>query len=314
MRIKGITYDTGFLNGTATTRPTFDPQDVARDLRAIRHDLRCAAVRLTGGDLDRLDLAARLAAEVGLEVWFSPFTCEVPADDLLAMLADGAERMARVDGRVVFLTGSELSLFTPGFIPGETVHDRLPNLAGDRAGLPERINDFLAEAVRVVRARFDGPVSYASLPFEGVDWTPFDFVATDAAYRDATNAATFAEQIRAAVAAAGKPLAITEFGCTTHRGAAALGGRGDSLIRWSADGAPAGLTHEVIRDETEQAQYLRELLTTFTDAGVDAAFVNTFARYDLPDALDPASYGIVTTHPDGTWHPKEAFAAVADHP
>jgi hypothetical protein len=35
--------------------------------------------------------------------------------------------------------------------------------------VPARINAFLVRAVAVVRARFGGTISYASLPFEGVN-------------------------------------------------------------------------------------------------------------------------------------------------
>jgi hypothetical protein len=31
----------------------------------------------------------------------------------------------------------------------------------------------------VVRERFGGKVTYAAVPFEGVDWTPFDIVSVD---------------------------------------------------------------------------------------------------------------------------------------
>ncbi|MGH3621727.1 MAG: hypothetical protein ACRDQ5_08050 [Sciscionella sp.] len=69
------------------------------------------------------------------------------------------------------------------------------------------------------------------------------------------------------------------------------------------------------------------MLDVFTVDGVDSAFVNTFARYDLPHRSDPhqdldmASYGVVKvledclgdTYPDMPWEPKAAFAALADY-
>ena len=87
----------------------------------------------------------------------------------------------------MLLTGSELSLFTIGFLPGETLAERLALVADPLRVRPmigevrARINDFLRRAVGVVRARFGGKVSYAALPLEGVDWAPFDIIATDAA-------------------------------------------------------------------------------------------------------------------------------------
>jgi hypothetical protein len=183
--------------------------------------------------------------------------------------------------------------------------------------------------VKAVGARFGGRRSYASLPFEGVDWTPFDVVSTDAGYRSAEVADRFRDDVRAFVARAtaqGKPAAVTEFGCTTHRGAADLGGRGDTIVEWDDDGRPRRLRGSHSRDEAGQATYLGELLDVFEAEGVDTAFVNTFARYDLPHHGDPdqdldmASYGVVKVlrerlghrYPDMAWEPKAAFTALAD--
>jgi hypothetical protein len=128
--------------------------------------------------------------------------------------------------------------------------------------------------------------------------------------------------------AQGKPVAITEFGCTTYRGAA-VSGTGDAIIERDDRGRPVRFTVPVVRDEQEQASYLRELLDEFDRSAVDAAFVNTFARYDLPhtDAdddrdFDRASYGIVkvldgvrtgTAYPGLAWEPKAAFHTLEDY-
>ena len=45
MRAKGITYDTGFVVHGVNSRELFDPKQVERELRIIRDDLRCTAVR-----------------------------------------------------------------------------------------------------------------------------------------------------------------------------------------------------------------------------------------------------------------------------
>jgi hypothetical protein len=344
MRGKGITYDTGFLSAGTSTHEPFDPEIVRREMRVIRDDLHCNAVRVTGGHADRLKIAATHAADGGLEVWLSPFTNGVAQDELLDLLADCAEhveRLRRNGAEVVMLTGSELSLFAIGFLPGETLEERLALIADPLrlrpmiAEVRARINDFLRGAVEVVRARFGGKVSYASLPLEGVDWAPFDIISTDAAYRTKVTAAHFRDNIRAFVAqgrAQGKPVAITEFGCTTHRGAA--DGGGDSLVEgaiivWGDDARPVRLNGEYVRDEDEQATYLREVLDVFEAEGVDNAFVNTFARYDLPHRSDPredfdmASFGVVKVldgqsgargkrYPDMPWEPKAAFTTLAD--
>jgi hypothetical protein len=344
MRGKGINYDTGFMdavmrNAGVSTHEPFDPKVVKREMHIIREDLHCTAVRITGGNLDRLKLAATHAAAVGLEVWLCPFTCDLTTDELLAFLADcaeHAEQLRRQGAEVVLVTGSELSLLTVGFLPGETFKDRLGLLTQPQRlrellpQVPARVNGFLGKAVAVVRERFGGRISYSSLPLERVDWAPFDVIATDAGYRSARTADRYRDDIRALVAqgtAQGKPVAITEFGCTTHRGAADLGDRGDTIVQWGDDGRPIRLNGDHTRDEDEQATYLRELLDIFNAEGVDSAFWYTFARYDLPHRSDPgedldmASYGVVKvlqgrrggTYPDMPWEPKAAFTALADY-
>lgn len=334
MRAKGISYDTGFINKGVSSREPFDSAIVKRELQIIRDDLHCTAVRVTGGDVDRLEIAARLAAEAGLEVWFSPFTCDLTEEemlDLLAGCADRAERLRRQGAEVVFVTGAEISLLNKGFLPGDTIGDRMA-LLGDRSRLrdligavPPRVNAFLANAVAVVRPRFGGKVTYAAMPFERVDWSPFDIISVDN-YRSAEVADIYRAGMRALVAQ-GKPVAITEFGAATYKGAADMGARGGEIIMWDHDTAlPLGLDGDYSRDEDEQATYLRELLDIFTEAGIDSAFVFTFVQYQLPHRaeprqdLDKASYGIVTvyedrfgdSYPDMTWEPKAAFHILAE--
>lgn len=333
MRAYGICYDTGFLNKGNSTHEPFDPERVRRDMRVLRDDLRCTAVRITGGALDRLKIAATHAAAAGLETWICPFTTDLTGDELLALLAecaDHGERLRREGAEVVIVTGSELGVMNKGFVPGETFVERSKALAARGpevrealAALPGRLNELLARAVAVVRARFGGKISYASLPFEGVDWAPFDIISSDTGYRFAQIADRFPELIRAFVAqgkAQGKPVAITEFGCATYRGAADAGPRGGDVIVWDeATATPLGLNGEYARDEAEQATTLRELLEIFEAEGVDAAFVHVFANYALPHDpddprgdLDVASTGVVRVLKDGTWEPKQAFSVVAD--
>jgi hypothetical protein len=344
LRAKGINFDTGFLSAGTSTREPFDPEIVRQEMRIIRNDLHCNAVRITGGDPDRLEIAAQHAADAGLEVWFCPFTNGLTQDALLDLLADcaaRAERLRQRGAQVVLFTGSEVSLFTSGFLPGETLEERLALLTDPPrvrlliGELRARVNAFLRRAVDCVRAHFGGPVSYASLPLEGVDWTPFDVIASDAVYRSAATASNFSDLIRAYVAQGreqGKPVAATEFGCMTYRGAAEVASDIHALVEWGDDGRPVGLKGEYVRDEAEQATYLRELLDVFAAEGVDAAFVYTFARYDLPHSDDPhldldrVSRGIVKVldgqggavslserrYPTMPWEPKASFDVLAD--
>ncbi|TMV48742.1 hypothetical protein FE783_16990 [Paenibacillus mesophilus] len=331
MRMRGVTYDTGFLSEGTSTHPNFDAANVYREMEIIRRDLHCTAVRVTGGEPVRLEIAAQAAAAAGLEVWFSPFTNDLDQDELLVLLADCAERAERLrtsGAEVVMVTGAELMLFTRGFFPGETLPDRLAALSEPTksraalAKLPTLLNGFLERAVDVVRARFGGRVTYASLPTEPVNWEPFDFITVDA-YNSAEIAHLYADSIKK-LAGSHKPLVISEFGCTTFKGAFDLGARGMFIVEW--DGARAvRLTGSYERDESEQSRYFNESVAVFEEAGVDTAFWCTFASHNLPFDEDPnndfdrASYGIVkvlkdtlgTTYPGLPWEPKEVFYTIA---
>ncbi|CAG7657133.1 hypothetical protein ACFQI7_34575 [Paenibacillus allorhizosphaerae] len=331
MRMRGVTYDTGFLSEGTSTHPNFDAARVYREMEIIRRDLHCTAVRVTGGEPDRLEIAAQAAAAAGLEVWFSPFTNDLGQEELLAFLADCADRAERIrvtGVEVVMVTGAEHMLFTRGFLPGETLQERLATLSEPTvsraafAKLPTLLNSFLARAVDVVRARFGGRVTYAALPTEPVNWEPFDYIAVDA-YNSAEVAHLYADSIKK-LANSNKPLVISEFGCTTFKGAFDLGARGMFIVEW--DGARAvRLTGSYERDESEQSQYFNDSVDVFEEAGVDTAFWCTFACHNLPydkdldHDFDRASYGIVrvlqeshgAAYPDMPWEPKEVFYTIA---
>jgi hypothetical protein len=331
MRGQGINYDTGFSPGGKISRPDFDADIVRREMQVIADELHCTAVRVSGGEPGRLSLAGEAAAAAGLEVWFSPFPCELTAGELAPLFADCADRaehLRRSGAPVVLVTGCELSLFAAGFLPGGSVYERIaglrspsPQLYTAFAAMPARLNGFLAETAAAARERFAGPLSYASGMWEPVDWRPFDFAATDA-YRDTDNAGRFRAELRQQLGH-GKPLAVTEFGCCTYAGAAGRGGLGWAIIDETAD--PPRLDGDYVRDEAEQVGYLRELQTIFDEEGVDLAFWFTFAGYGLPHAtgprrdLDLASYGVVRVLESGPpggyqglgWEPKLVFGALA---
>ena len=334
MRGKGINYDTGFMPGNRS-RPGFDPAVVAAEIRIIARELGCTAVRITGGDPERIDVAARAAAAEGLEVWFSPFPVEVRAAGLLSLFRDcaaRAEQLRRDGATVVLVIGCELTLFNPGYLPGTYFYDRIRRLArpGPRqlaafARLPKRLNAFLAEAAEVARGQFGGPLTYASGTWEPVDWSRFDIVSVDA-YRDARNARSFAADLRTQTAH-GKPVAATEFGCCAYAGAADRGGLGWDIVEYDEAGG-ATLKGRYERDESEQVRYMQELNQIFVNEGLDLAFWFTFAGYHMLPSSDPrrdadlASYGLVSLLPEGLgsgcqglgWRPRLAFETMAALP
>jgi hypothetical protein len=337
VRAKGMTYDTGFIREGEISRRSFDQVVVRRELAIIRDDLHCNAVQIIGGDPGRLEAAASYAADLGLEVWFSPYPLELTADEILSLFADCAERAERLragGAEVVFVAGVELSIMNRGFMPGNTVDERLGLLLSQtdrRERLREvgdRVNGFLRDAGAAVRQRFHGRITYAAVPFERVDWTLFDIVSVEL-IRSAEVAGQFRDGVRNLVAG-GKPVAITGFGTAAYRGAGDRGGRVMEIIEYDKDtGAPVQLNGEYVRDEAGQAEYLCELLEIFDSESVDSTFVFLFALDGLPHRpdgdprhdLDLASLGIVKmlegghgdTYPDMTWEPKAAFFAVAEY-
>ncbi|KAB2346146.1 hypothetical protein [Actinomadura rudentiformis] len=323
MRAKGINYDTGFFPDGGDTRPRFDPELARRELRVIAEELHCSAVRISGGDPARLTAAAEHAAAAGLEIWYSPFPCELAAADMLPYFADCAERAEslRAGGaEVVLVTGCELSAFAPGFLPGATTSERIEGMSAftmeDWSNLGpvlEKLSAFLAESTAAVRERFHGKVTYAAAPWEFIDWTPFDIVSVDA-YRASYNTDTYSDEIRG-LFQHGKPVAVTEFGTCAYQGAADRGGMAWAVTDWS--GGTPRVSPELVRDESEQVRYLNDLLAVYEAEGVDAAFWFTFAGYARPHDpepgrdLDLGSYGVVKMLDEVQWEPKEVFHAMA---
>ncbi|WP_329575448.1 hypothetical protein [Kitasatospora sp. NBC_01250] len=276
-------------------------------MAVLAGDLHCDAVRVTGGEPERLEVAATAAAAAGLEVWFSPFPVDLSPEDTLAVLDDSAQRAEAVrstGAQVVFVAGCELSAFGQGFLPGATYLDRLQGMVSgglewwtSLGPVQQRLNEFLNQACTTVRSRFGGRVSYAAGPWEDVDWAPFDLIGVDA-YRAAHNADGFREHVRELVTR-GKPVAVTEYGTCAYRGAGDLGG-----MAWQP---PA----DAVPDEYEQVRYLEELLDIFETEGVDTAFWFSFANCDKPGARDIASYGVVRMLDESRWEPKQVFRAMA---
>jgi len=72
LQLKGINYDVGVFpyGETRPSRPKFDPEVVKREIKIIREDLHCDAIRISGRDAKRLSIASKFALDEGLQVWF----------------------------------------------------------------------------------------------------------------------------------------------------------------------------------------------------------------------------------------------------
>jgi hypothetical protein len=346
MRLRGVSYDVGRVLDGMNWRPAFDPAETRRELAIIRDDLHCNAVRICGADIGRVVSVAADALDLGLHVWLSPELWDHDATETLEYVAAAARQAESVreqwPDRVTFSVGSELTLFMKGFLDGDSFRERLAHPAlidRLRSGAHnEPLNAFLARATAAARQSFRGPISYASLTSEHIDWTRFDVVGVDL-YREAANRDRYARELRRYLSY-GRPLVISEFGCCTFRGAADLGPRGWEIVDFST--LPPKLKGDYVRDEGEQAREVADLLATFTEAGLDGAFVFGFVQPLNPYSEDPrydldmAAYSLVksfgsrlgdvasllpelpwdttrmgSTYPGLPWEPKESFRAVA---
>lgn len=341
MRRKGVLYDVGCVSGV-NWRPDYSPELVHRELEIIKADLRCTAVKIRGQNIGRVMAAADDALGQGLEVWLSPELWNRSPDTTIHYLRRAAtvaeELHTRWPGRVVFSVGTELTLFMRGIVTGRTLGSRARALREllTTGAYNAPLNAFLARAILAVREVFNGPVTYAALPFEQVDWAMFDIIGINHYWREpATD--RYLPTLEPLLAS-GKPVVISEFGFVTRTDA-------DQIGSW----APLNidpltmllhllpLTRRLVRpqvktiherDEELQAHCLHRQLELLDSAGVDGAFVFTFTAPLWPHDDDPRhdldtdSFSLVKTCSDGTrgtaypdmaWEPKDAFRAVANY-
>jgi hypothetical protein len=346
MQHQGVHYDTGTIfrgpgYAISTRRAALDLSLVRRELEIVRDDLHANAVRIVGSDVGRLTAVTEAALGLGLEVWFSPaffeYSPEETTSRLVAAASAAAPLAAAHPGRVVFVAGSELTLFMQGLVAGKSVTERLQHLKDDWAALGNgKLAEYLAALVPKLRGAFDGSLTYASLTFERVDWGPFDYVGVDH-YREARVKDRYLEMLEPFLAT-GKPVIVTEFGMRTYHGAGSSGALGFGVTdttRLALHTLPLigrfvrpRLKGTFQRDEAMQARELAETLDELERSGVAGALLSTFAtpgactddepRYDLDmdsmslvKSLPHGRHG--TTYPEMPWEPKEAFGAVAHH-
>jgi hypothetical protein len=236
--------------------------------------------------------------------------------------------------------GGELTLFMRGIVKGRTYRSRTLGPA-PRESISSGVHNaplttFLARASATAHEVFNDPVTYASLPFERVDWEIFDIIGTNHYWREPAKD-RYLPSLEPLLAS-GKPVVISEFGFRTRTGADQTGSAGPENIdpvTMSLHLLPVTrrfvqprvkTIHE--RNEELQARCLSRQLELLDAAEVDGAFVYTFTAPLFPRDGDPKhdldtdSYSLVapcshgrhgTTYPDMAWEPKKAFAAVASY-
>ena len=328
---KGVNYDTGTSYAPPhLSRGYWSTELMTAEIERICGPLGCNAVHVFGSELARLADTARTALDRCLHVIVQPRRIDTPPSGQLAHLgelAEEAERLGQRFGRdaMTLDLGCELSIFMAGIIPGATFLDRASALMTATPAQHEEfnrsLNAHLEEARTVARARFGGRITYGSGMWERVDWNGFDLVGVDL-YRDANNADTFVDDLRA-YRQWQKPVVVLEFGCTTHEGADRKGAVGDDIVDWEAP-RPT-VTPGTVRSEETQAAYIVDLLGIFRAEGIVGAFVFELIEPSYPHSsqpqydLDMASFGILKAVPADpedpaspyTAAPKAAFDAVA---
>ncbi|MFE9643913.1 abortive phage infection protein [Streptomyces sp. NPDC006365] len=327
---RGVVYTVGKGETPGTA---WNERRMREDVRVIADELHADSVEVTGDGVERLNATASEVAERGLHVWLQPTLGDVPEKEILDHLAESGrhgERLRRQGAQVTLAVGCEFWLFVPGIVPGDDVFERIDNLEKgnfDLAKVQKRLARFTAKAAAVGRSVFRGKLSYAAMQdetFENVDWGLFDIVGIDY-YSYFRQRADYVRELRTFLRW-GKPLAITEFGTCTFKGAPQAGGMGWNIVDHTKE--PPEIKGNPVRSERTQAAYLTDLLDVFESMNLHAAMAFEFVTADAPHRpdnprydLDMASYGLVKPikdrpdDPASDWHwePKQAFHAVARH-
>ena len=332
-KIKGVVYDTGMDAALGDKMKPLDLQECQREMQIIRDDLHCNAVRVLGSNFESLEIASEECLKLGMEAWIAPYLIDRTREQTLELLIECAKMAQRLqekypDGKVVYVAGGEFLFYMKGILEGENFIDRTatytkaysdPNEYSKLLkNVEEKMAVIMPEIVTEVRKVFHGEITYATMPFDPVDWSLFDFISLDY-YRGSYNRETYGPDLRPFIAS-DIPVIIMEVGLCTFQGAEDMGAGGHMIIDngW-------GISGDYVRDESLQAKELVEMMEICEKEGVQGQFVFYFKEEamtyneDPHKDLDMACYGLVkcyadkngTVYPDMKWDPKESFYAVA---
>lgn len=331
MKYKGITYDVGteYTLGNLS-RTGLTPEVIEKDIFEIKNNLNCNSIRIYGTRKHSLILATEIALKAGLNVWLSPRLINQNTQTTINFIQDIAKEVETFKSmyranEIVFIVAGEATIDVKGFSEGETIYDRIQNIAkpfffikkalGIKPPYQKAFNNFLQQSFLAVREKFSGKISYASAMWEIVDWTIFDFVSINL-YKASFNKSFFDKIIRK-MKSKGKPLAITEFGCCTYIGADKKGPTGYMVLDKTTE--PPAFKEKCERDEQTQADYISDLLQTFEKEKVDATFIFDFYNQKLTHSSNPdfdydkASFGVTKSIGENKWEPKKSFYIISDY-
>jgi hypothetical protein len=330
MKDKGVTYDVGTeYTPNCFSRVNFNAVTVDADMRAIKNDLHCNAVRIFGKDIGRLMMASTAALENGLNIWLSPRLINGAIEETYAHIKEAASQFQLLKQKfqnreMVFIIGGEMTIDTRGFIKGDTIHERIKYLAkpsffiknalGIKPSFQKSFTEFLRKSAAIAKKEFSGKVTYASGMWENVDWSIFDILSVNL-YKASFNKSFFDAKLKKLVSSK-MPVAITEFGCCAFEGADQMGPTGYFVVDYTT--TPPSFRQKCVRSENVQAKYILDLLNKYKAAGVASTFVfdfycEGFIHNSNPDLdFDMASFGITKHADQREWEPKMAFAEIGN--
>lgn len=315
-------------------------KNIEEDLEGIK-ELGCNAVRIYGDNPENLLLAAKIGLEKGLQIWLSPYLIngqEQSTLDLLLNVAEQAEVLRQQYGdKVKLIIGNELMITSQIAFEEEQYVDRIKRygkfkalemakkylrLIGLHRVLPdtdnfkEKIRNFATKLALATKQKFNGQITYASLPDEEIDWEYFDITGVNL-YEDATNKRKYPEELQR-YKSYGKPVAITEYGTTPYRGAAKWGSAAHRVIDFQRGRLKRDMGFmPIIRDEKAQADYLEKLLRMYEEHEIDAHFIFEYINWNTRHTpnnpkrdLSTGSFGLVHLTPDGEKIRSEAYYRV----
>jgi hypothetical protein len=321
--LKGINYDTGTeFSPNDMTRKKWDRNEIKNDFQSIRDELHCNAINLYGTSSARLLEAVEIALSQNLIVSVQLRSIDKTKTEMISDVSTFSEKLNRFASPhdLILNIGCESSLFTHGFIPGSTFLSRMMNMLWVWpffSIVNRNLAKHLDVVVKSVRNHFSGKLIYSAGSWEAIDWTHFEYIGINL-YRDRENYHDYVDIIKK-LTSQSKPVVITEFGCSTFKGAGILGGGGWTIVDYKKQ--PPQLKKTVDRDEKEQAALLPELIELYNRHHIYGCYIFDFIemqqlyspepRFDL----DRASYGIVKAFMDDNgsiqWQKKLAYTQVA---
>lgn len=276
IQLRGIAYWLDY------THPAFVKLDINRDItpeqmkeefEIIRDKLYCNAVRLVGDSNEKILEAAKPALDLGLQVWVTNRLLDKTLDEsqnTLVELSKSCEDLRKsFPNQIVLMVANEPSLDTRIVWGREWTenHEELEKFfKANPLGTKLDLRQPVAVLAKTVKKYFSGPVTIASGPWEQIDWEGFDYVGVNL-YLNRWNKGRYKEEIREYKKIA-KPLAITEFGSCTFKGASDYGGGG---WRYAS-------THDVEYDEEEQSATIEKCVKDFREEGVFGYFLHCFVE------------------------------------